>query len=653
MQSRKDLNMIQDSKPVTRIDFGDHYPEGGWGWAVVGAATLVYMLCNGIHFAFGTLLVNLADDTLKSADKDPRRATDKPTVDIINGVWLGSIGIGVSLMFSPVITTICRRKSPRLYGVIGGLIVSLGILFMSFAKEMDHLFISYCVVIGVGSGITLSTANIMIGRYFRARREFAEMIMLSGTGAGAALLAFVIDELIKKIKFMHALNSLSGLTAVTMIAGAMYRSASLYHPRRNVILHIKNQKKCRRERDQEKPSYFDFAALKMRGLQGIMVIAAVIGLGMHIPYILLLQTAKHHGIEQNSLILLNVFLGLGYVLGCFMFGYIVIRNSSDCSISRRHLVQSCVLASGASTLLMIMARDFHSFSLYAWLYGISTGGYSYTIKMYTYGLVKERIMERVWGFVNAAQFLSLLLGPPLAIYLNESYKSEVACYIFSGIVMLAGGLMLYCMPLLERHSSNQDIVQRYQSACSKNTTEAAALLDLDLTNAMVTKPLNNVQFIVSPSRLKHNQGGKDASKIQMQCFIQHRDKEKPKQIVLSRITEEKEGLRLDFNEISYISNSNSKSCSDGSGRVKINSDRDFSLQLGENNGGDIPSESIASHQTEKSCKGSHGSRSDSKFRRSSDNVKLEFFDPPSQEKESTATVSYDSDLYINLCEAQV
>lgn len=232
--------------------------------------------------------------------------------------------------------------------------------------------------------------------------------------------------------------------------------------------------------------------------------------------------------------------------------------------------------------------------------------------------------------------------------MNEAHISDSACFIFAGVTMIVGGVMFYFMPLCERHSSNQDIVQRYQSACSKNTTEAAALLDLDLTNAMVTKPLNNVQFIVSPSRMKNN-NGKDANKIQMQCFIQHRDKEKPKQIVLSRITEEKEGLRLDFNEISYVS-SNSKSC-EGSVRGKCHSERD--LAVCENHCSDLPSEGVASHCTDKSARGSSASRHENKVRRSSDNVKLEFFDPPSQEKESTATVSYDSDLYINLCEAQV
>ncbi|WAR07131.1 MOT12-like protein [Mya arenaria] len=639
MQARKEISMLHgDAKPVTRIDFGDHYPEGGWGWTVVAAATVVYILCNGIHFAFSSLLVILVDGTFNVH------------VDVVDAVWLGSIGMGVASLLSPVVTTVCRRKSPRLYAVIGGLVVSLGCLFFSFAEEVFHLFISYCVVLAIGSGITVTAANIMVGRYFRTRRELAEMVMVSGTGAGAALLAFIMDELIRKLRWEHAMHAIAGVSAVTMVAGALYRSASLYHPRRNVIMHIKNQKKCRRERDQEKPPYFDFAALRMRALQGIMVTVAVIGLGMHVPYILLLQTARQREIPEDSLMHLNVYLGAGYVVGCYVFGYLVIRNSAECSISRRHLAQSCVLASGLCTLLFVMARDMHAFSLYAWLYGITSGGYYYTVKMYTYGILKERIMERGWGFVNAAQILSFLLGPPLAIYLNESYSSEIACYVFSGCVMVVGGLMFYCMPLFERHPSNQDIVQHYQSACSKNTTEAAALLDLDLTNAMVTKPLNNVQFIVSPSRMKHNHG-KDTSKIQMQCFIQHRDKEKPKQIVLSRITEEKEGLRLDFNEVSYIS-TNSKSCSDASGRRKSLSDRDLCFSSGDNNGSEIPSEGVASHQTDRS-KGSHASRAECKFRRSSDNVKLEFFDPPSQEKESTATVSYDSDLYINLCEAQV
>lgn len=239
------------------------------------------------------------------------------------------------------------------------------------------------------------------------------------------------------------------------------------------------------------------------------------------------------------------------------------------------------------------------------------------------------------------------------VILNEKYASASAGYIFSGVSMVCGGILFFLMPTLEKHRSNQDVIQQHNSACSKNTAEAAALLDIDLTEAMVTKPLNNVQFVVSPTKaVKQNGNHKDTSKIQMQCFIQHKDKEKPKQIILSRITEEKEGLRLDFNEVpqnspmskttDYLTNRR-----DGIEKSSSNAGHESAV--------DCPSDSTFSNNTDKSSKSSNSAKTtDSRrLRKSADNVRMDLFDPPSQEKESTATVSYDSDLYINLCEAQV
>lgn len=363
MQSRKDIPILPDPKPVTRIDFGDHYPDGGWGWAVLIAATIVYILAHGFHFAFGTLYLEILNKPLSTSQVD--------------GVWVGSLGIAIVMLMSPVITTVCRRKSPRLYAVIGGLVISLGCLFLAFSTQKEQLFISHCLVLSVGSGITVSTANIIVGRYFNKRRELAEMFMLSGTGLGAALTSFLIDDFIRSLTWTHAMQSIAGILAITMFAGAIYRSASLYHPRRNVILHIKNQKKCRRERELEKPAYFDFTSLRMRAMQGLMVIVAVVGLGIHVPYILLMHTAKQHNVTHENLLLLNVFLGAGYLIGCLVFGYIIIRDSSECAVSRRHLAQTCALMCGAFTFLLIMATDFQSFALYSWAYGIASGGYYY------------------------------------------------------------------------------------------------------------------------------------------------------------------------------------------------------------------------------------------------------------------------------------
>ena len=42
-----------------RADFGDYYPDGGWGWVVCGASFVVHFLSHGLHLASGTLYMEI------------------------------------------------------------------------------------------------------------------------------------------------------------------------------------------------------------------------------------------------------------------------------------------------------------------------------------------------------------------------------------------------------------------------------------------------------------------------------------------------------------------------------------------------------------------------------------------------------------------
>lgn len=56
---------------------------------------------------------------------------------------IGSLSIAVSFVISPITITFCRRKSTRLLAVIGGLILTLGCLFTSFAQQYPQVIFSY------------------------------------------------------------------------------------------------------------------------------------------------------------------------------------------------------------------------------------------------------------------------------------------------------------------------------------------------------------------------------------------------------------------------------------------------------------------------------------------------------------------------------
>jgi hypothetical protein len=54
--------------------------------------------------------------------------------------------------------------------------------------------LSYGVVLGVGTGLVRETSSLMLGHYFKRRREFVEMIVQAGAGVGIALFSVLYKE---------------------------------------------------------------------------------------------------------------------------------------------------------------------------------------------------------------------------------------------------------------------------------------------------------------------------------------------------------------------------------------------------------------------------------------------------------------------------
>lgn len=111
--------------------------------------------------------------------------------------WLGALSTSVALLVSPVTIAFCRRKSTRLTAVMGGLVAALGCLFTSFATQFHQLFFSYGTVVGIGVGMTRDCSTLMVAQYFKRRREFVEIFIVSGSGLGIAIMSAFIKGAIR------------------------------------------------------------------------------------------------------------------------------------------------------------------------------------------------------------------------------------------------------------------------------------------------------------------------------------------------------------------------------------------------------------------------------------------------------------------------
>ncbi|KAL1398740.1 hypothetical protein pipiens_008723 [Culex pipiens pipiens] len=368
--------------------------------------------------------------------------------------WLGALSTAVALFISPITIAVCKRKSTRLTAVIGGLVTALGCLFTSFASQFHQLFFSYGAVVGVGVGMTRDCSTLMVAQYFKKRREFVEIFIVSGSGLGIAIMSTFIKSAIDAIGWRLGLQAVTGTVFITFILGTCYRSASLYHPQRRAILHLKNQKRKIKDKNKhdDRPPFFDFSTLRSKTVRILLVSTGISAFGINTPIFYLAHQVEVDGIGDKVMIL-QTYLGLAWTLGCAAFGMLVVRNSVECRIARQYLCQTATLMCGLCILALTAVHgNYHGYVMFVWIYGIFCGGYHYSLKMYTYEKVRARNFARAWGFVQFSQAIPIALGVPISGYMNVGGSGK-AGYYFSSACALLGSLAMFLIDLHRRNVS--------------------------------------------------------------------------------------------------------------------------------------------------------------------------------------------------------
>jgi len=69
---------------------------------------------------------------------------------------------------------------------------------------------------------------------------------------------------------------------------------------------------------------------------------------------------------------------------------------------------------GVSILAFTAVEGYNGYVMFAWIYGLFTGGYNYTLKMYINEKVRARNFARAWGFAQFSMAVPCLIGIPVS-----------------------------------------------------------------------------------------------------------------------------------------------------------------------------------------------------------------------------------------------
>lgn len=179
---------------------------------------------------------------------------------------------------------------------------------------------------------------------------------------------------------MHrlGLQCITATVFLTFFLGLLYRSASLYHPQRRAILHLKNQRRKVKEKNRanNRERFFDSKTLRSKTVRIVLLSTACTAFGIYIPIVHLAQNFQN-GELQERMILLQTYMGCAWILGVIVFGLMVTRNNAECRIGRQYLCQASAFMCAICMLgLSGIKENFEGYVIIIWTYGTGTQKWS-------------------------------------------------------------------------------------------------------------------------------------------------------------------------------------------------------------------------------------------------------------------------------------
>ncbi|EDW64667.2 uncharacterized protein Dvir_GJ21180 [Drosophila virilis] len=428
------------------------YPDGGWGWIICGVSFLVHILTTGLQLSYGLLLFYAVQHLHNTSGIE----------------LLGALSWSVSMLAIPFVVSLCRKRSIRLLSIVGGLVMPLGILFTSFATEFGQVVFSYGIVFGIGVSMVREASTVMLGNYFKRRRQFVEMVAMSGEGVGIALFSVILKEGVGKAGWRLGLQIVAALTALSFFMGLMYRPASLYHPQRRAIQHLKNQRKKLREKkpkltqEVESPTrylFLDISSLKSVTVKILLMTSSVAAFGIYTPMFLMALNAAKEGSDVQELVLLQTFLGISMALGVVLAGALLRR----CFVIRQFVINTKIVSQlfisivALAILFLSFVMGYKGLCILSWLYGIGLGGFQYSLKILALERIKLKHFSKAWGFIRGVQSVPVLISVPLTSFLNDySLKyGRAGYYICSAAAAISGIIIFFISEPQEQQQQQQ------------------------------------------------------------------------------------------------------------------------------------------------------------------------------------------------------
>ena len=395
-----------------------------YGWVVVAVCFLLTAVIFGTRYSFGVFFKSLERDFELT-----RAAT--------SGVF--SAYMALCCVFAVLGGWALDRYGPRLITLLMGVFTGLSLILTSQTGFVWQLFISYSLILAIGTGAGYTVLMSTTSRWFDRKRGLALGIVSSGAGVGIVAIAPFATYLITNFGWRWAfsvIGIIAGLITVSL-ASLLKKDPGEIGALPDGLKSYTSETGTSDGKDAQPLSFSLRQALGTRSFWYLWVIWFLWSASLHFVLTHIVPHAIDLGISAAEA---SVVLGL---VGLISVPARLIMGGVSDRIGRKVSAVICALLQAGAMMWLIWSHDLWMLYLFAVIYGVGYGGFDPpTVALIgdTFGL---RSLGVVMGALVIGWAMGAALGPAAGGLVYDVNNSYFMAFIIGALFMLASAILVY------------------------------------------------------------------------------------------------------------------------------------------------------------------------------------------------------------------
>ena len=393
-----------------------------YGWVMVVAFLVIGTTIFGIRFSFGIFFKSI------ESEFDLTRAATSAVF---------SVNMVLGCVFAILGGLASDRYGPRIVLFLMGLLTGLSLLLTSQTNSMWQLFITYSLLLSMGSSAMFVVMMSTVSRWFDKKRGLALGIASSGAGLGIMVMAPFATFLISNFDWRMAFIIIGVIAWLIVFPLSRLLKKDPYEigALPDGLDSLSKDKKNKEESIQ--PA--DLSLLQTLRTKTFWLITFVwlfLASNMFLVFTHLVPHVTDIGFSAGEAAAVLSLVG-----GLSIVGRVLMGTVSD-RIGRKPTAIICALLQAGAMVWLMWSQDLWMLYLFALFYGLAYGGLGPSIAALigdTFGL---RSMGAILGALDVGFGVGGALGPAIGGLIFDATNSYFMAFLLGAVVMFISALLI-------------------------------------------------------------------------------------------------------------------------------------------------------------------------------------------------------------------